>query len=887
MSTRSPSCDPRSFEDLVRDTEALAKAYSGYVPQPASSPDMGFALVRVFAKMAAAAVERLNRVPDRSFLAYLDMLGVEPAPARPAKVPLTFQLVPTGSASPLIPAGTRVGAQPAPGDKEEVIFETSEDLATTRSALVAAVVHDPISDRFAEVTPGALGRSATIFPAFLGDTPIEHSLFIPASEVLSLAKGTPIILRLQVADASRWLDLSTKPSGSPAIEWTLSGGDALTWLPLPDLRLSIDSGVLTLSFTAPGPTAPLVLNGQRAQFVRARASAFAAGALPAISSVTLRATLDASGRSADIAFFNDTAVDIGKDFLPLGERPRFNDTFYLASREVLGCAGGAVTLDFTMSDGYAGPKDTDTPTLVWEVATSSGWREIGRSTKTTTSGTGFSDTTLALSAKAGGRVSFSLPSDISPATVKGVESAWLRVRLLAGTYGLGLVIRSGVPTDDGYRPPILKSIKLAVTKPVSVNVATMVTRDDFSWAEASLRAPVTPFTPSVEVRPALYLGFDAPFENRTVSLYVHVDPLSAEALLNGASDDAAEVVWEYRSPAGWVSLSASDGTGNLTRSGLVCFTGPRDLVPQRLFGRERCWLRGRWSRGSFAAIPRIGQVVTNTTWAVHTAGGARGNRKSNTITSLKTAIPYVDKVSNREPSTGGADPSSEGETISRGPRSFRHSYRAVAAEDFEDLAREASADVVRARALTPEFDPIAQATVPGGVSAAGKVGVIIVAAGEQRIPSPSAGLIEDVQAYLEARCSPTVALRVSGPDWIQASVALRVVPVSALGGDALRGAILAALDRYLHPLSGQGGQGWDFGHLPAKSDFYPLLAGIPGLGYIRSLTLSFTRPGDLPVEGATSPVGPLFDSDKAGDALGRVLVFSGAHSVEILAPEEA
>ena len=73
--------------------------------------------------------------------------------------------------------------------------------------------------------------------------------------MLSLAKGTPIILRLRVADASRWLE-STKPSGSPAIEWTLSGGDALTLAALPDLRLSIDSGVLTLSLLHQGPTAP-------------------------------------------------------------------------------------------------------------------------------------------------------------------------------------------------------------------------------------------------------------------------------------------------------------------------------------------------------------------------------------------------------------------------------------------------------------------------------------------------------------------------------------------------------------------------------------------------------------------------------------------------------
>lgn len=884
MPTQSPKCDPRSLPDLVRETEALATAYSKYVPRTADSPDMGFALIRVFAKMAAAAIDRLNRVPERSFLAYLDMLGEQPGPARQAKVPLKFQLVPTGTASPLIPAGTRIGAQAMPGDKAEVVFETTEDLATTRSVLRSVLVHDPKGDRFADVTKQALGIPARVYSAFSGDTPLEHSLLIPASEVLSLPKGSLLSVRLRVADPARWLELSTKPTGAPTIEWSASDGDGAVFTPLPGLTLASEGDTLVLSFRAPGPTAPISINGRLGQFIRARSRAFAAGELPAISGVTLKATMETPGRPPEAAFGNDIPLDLGKDVLPFGERPRWNDTFYLGSKEVLSCPGAVVTLDISMSDAFAADAK-DKPTLAWEVFAGGAWRELGRSTKEKVSGAGFTDTTLAMSVKPGGKVTFTLPADVTSVAVRGIVTSWLRVRLIDGNYGRGLVLSGTAPSDEGFRPPCLKSVKLSAN--LSLDVAKVLTRDDFVWTERSLAAPLPPFSPSPEARPALYLGFDAPFQERTATLYLQVAALSAEALLDESTDAGAEVVWEYLSPAGWVSLSASDGTKGLTRSGIVSFIGPRDLQSARLFAQERYWLRGRWASGSFAALPRVGQIATNTIWAQHVAGGSQGNRKPNTITLLKTTIPYVDKVTNHEPATGGADPADHDDLLARGPRTLRHSYRAVAAEDFEDLAMEASAAVARARALTPDFDPIAQASTPGGVGTAGKVGVLIIAQGDEKMPSPSAGLITDVQAYLEARSSPTVALRVSGPEWIQVTVALRVVPKSALGADALRNAILTALDRYLHPLSGQGGQGWDFGHVPAKSDFYPVLAGVAGLGYIHSLNLTFTRPGDLSVEGATAPVGPVFDPVRAPDVLPRVIIFSGPHTVEILAPQEA
>src|SRR5262249_28660712 len=158
---------------------------------------------------------------------------------------------------------------------------------------------------------------------------------------------------------------------------------------------------------------------------------------------------------------------------------------------------------------------------------------------------------------------------------------------------------------------------------------------------------------------------------------------------------------------------------------------------------------------------------------------------------LKTTVPYVDGVSNAEPATGGADPDSLDDVKDWGPRTLRHGFRAVAAEDFEDLARVAAPIVARARAITPHFDPIGHEEAPSPIADAGTVVVLIVPSGTEPRPTPGLGLLLDVQDYLAARAAPAATLRVTGPDWILVDVTLYVVPVSVDAANGMEGAIQA------------------------------------------------------------------------------------------------
>ena len=99
----------------------------------------------------------------------------------------------------------------------------------------------------------------------------------------------------------------------------------------------------------------------------------------------------------------------------------------------------------------------------------------------------------------------------------------------------------------------------------------------------------------------------------------------------------------------------------------------------------------------YGAIPPKGSTLRMSAYRV--GGGSSGNVARGQVRVLKTSVPYVARVENRHPASGGVD----GETVEnaklRGPLELRASGRAVTAEDFEELARTAAPDAARVRCV--------------------------------------------------------------------------------------------------------------------------------------------------------------------------------------------
>jgi predicted phage baseplate assembly protein len=226
-------------------------------------------------------------------------------------------------------------------------------------------------------------------------------------------------------------------------------------------------------------------------------------------------------------------------------------------------------------------------------------------------------------------------------------------------------------------------------------------------------------------------------------------------------------------------------------------------------------------------------------------------------------------VTNPLAAAGGAAAENLRDARDRSTQAPRNRGRAVSSEDYEWLARTASSEVARARAL-----PLAG---PAGRGAVGFVGLLIVPQSTDPAPQPTLELQSRVLAYVGARCPAGVAggIRIVAPAYVPVGVNAEILPLAAEDAGRVEARVRARINAFLHPLSGgRDGTGWDFGTPLYLSDVAALIEDTPGVDAVSLLQLKVgsTLHGDV------VPVGP----DQllaAGDAQLKLIVPSAAYAL--------
>ena len=239
-------------------------------------------------------------------------------------------------------------------------------------------------------------------------------------------------------------------------------------------------------------------------------------------------------------------------------------------------------------------------------------------------------------------------------------------------------------------------------------------------------------------------------------------------------------------------------------------------------------------------------------------GGVAGNVLAGSLAVLKTSIPYVARVVNREAAAGGLDAQSVDDARVRAPGVFSSRDRAVTARDFEFLACE-GAEIARACCLAP-----GNQEGGGGPAALGEVSVAVL----PRIPiiggrispealQPAEPLLQAAAEYLRERCVLGIRLQVRPPEyvWVAAQVSLQLAtPRTAAQAIAVRQEAEQALYRFLNPYTGGAdGDGWPFGRPLHVSEIYTLLQRLPGVEYVEAVQLATGDP-ERPAVAVTSPL---------------------------------
>lgn len=127
MPLPAPNLDDRRFQDLVDDAKRLVqRRCPEWTDHNVSDP--GITLIETFAYMVDQVLYRLNSVPERSYVTFLELMGVELFAPAAATVPVTFSLTAPLDEDRVVEAGTEVATRRL-RTSEAIVFRTIEDLA--------------------------------------------------------------------------------------------------------------------------------------------------------------------------------------------------------------------------------------------------------------------------------------------------------------------------------------------------------------------------------------------------------------------------------------------------------------------------------------------------------------------------------------------------------------------------------------------------------------------------------------------------------------------------------------------------------------------------------------------------------------------------------------
>ncbi|MFB6631599.1 putative baseplate assembly protein [Streptomyces sp. NPDC056362] len=270
------------------------------------------------------------------------------------------------------------------------------------------------------------------------------------------------------------------------------------------------------------------------------------------------------------------------------------------------------------------------------------------------------------------------------------------------------------------------------------------------------------------------------------------------------------------------------------------------------------------------AVPPKGERIRVARY--RTGGGPAGNVARGAISVLLSSVPYVARVGNREAARGGVAGESVHNARLRAPEALRMQDRAVTAEDYEIISRQAAPSVRRVRCL-PAADTagaVRVLVVPDAVADEGDDRLRF----EQLIPGEQ--VLSAITASLDERRLIGTRLVVEPPVYQGVTVVARL---SAAPGDtdAVRTAALDALFRHFNPLTGgPDGTGWPFGRPVQYGEVFGVLQRATGDALVEEIRL-------FPADPVTGRRGASADRIDVGPGS---LVFSYQHQV-VVTPREA
>jgi hypothetical protein len=181
---------------------------------------------------------------------------------------------------------------------------------------------------------------------------------------------------------------------------------------------------------------------------------------------------------------------------------------------------------------------------------------------------------------------------------------------------------------------------------------------------------------------------------------------------------------------------------------------------------------------------------------------------------------------------------------------LRSRYRAVSAEDFEQLALEdwhhtpaaqqlGSPGIIQRAKCLPQRNLALPDTEAWGKEASGHLSLIVVPADwETNTPQPTLALRRNLWQWLDPRRLLTTRHHIVGPTYQTVTITAQLYLEAGAVATSVGKQAKQTLKQFFHPLAGGAdGRGWPFGRSVYVSEIYELLDRVPGVDYVEAVKL--------------------------------------------------
>jgi len=387
----APLIDERTREVIVdQATRQLAPKYTKeWTPQGEEDP--GLTLIHLFSRLMEISINRLNQVPEKNFLTFLDVAGVTPLAPKAAKAPVQFILPAGAKEDGFVPKGTPLATAPTDG-KEPVPFETEKGLVVTRSQLKSLFAYDPVGDHFkdldAVLKSNEKNESMEFFP-FTGYQLIPHKFYIAHDTLFNISQATAVTITFNLDQYNNAYEELFN-----TLIWKIWVNGEEKVIEKSDIAFDENNKQIIVEFKEDKEIERIDKTkvwDKKHYWLWAETDKAIEEDWTALNIVSIDVSTVTQGILPELAFFNAIALDTTREFYPFGERPKQFDTFFLAIPEALTKEGSNIRIEFLGLPG----KTSVGIVQQWEFWDGIEWKPLGVTTQGGINTASFIDSTNA------------------------------------------------------------------------------------------------------------------------------------------------------------------------------------------------------------------------------------------------------------------------------------------------------------------------------------------------------------------------------------------------------------------------------------------------------------------------------------------------------------